>query len=163
VTFRLAAPRDAPTIFALLEEVAPEIPLTIRDDLHRQQWLAKVQEWCALRSSIVALRKGGKIVGFQIATPTNAGERMGNPDAPLSDGIMLQYAGVTKHSRGQGIFPALIENLKRGGLPLYATVKHSNRSAMADRLVKMGFAKFGTDAEYQQDHFRWLPGAIDAL
>jgi hypothetical protein len=153
--YRLATPHDAAEIFAVLEEVGPKIPLLpIRD---KQQLLEKVREWCARESnlSIVATGKDGHVVGFQIARQTEAGEKLGG--VRLLKGIMLEYAGVTKDSRGQRIFPALIENMKRRGLPLFATVKHSNHCAMADRLVKMGFEKFAIDSDYKQDHFRWRP------
>jgi GNAT superfamily N-acetyltransferase len=155
--YRLAKPGDVVAILSIMEEIAIEIPLAIRDEVHKRQLAQKVREWFALNTSIVALGKDEGVLGFQLASPTNGGEKLGNLWAPASDGIMLQYAGVTKVARKQGIFSALIERMKRHGLPLYATVKHSNRSAMANRLVRMGFEKFATNGHFDQDHFRWTP------
>jgi hypothetical protein len=67
--------------------------------------------------------------------------------------ISLRYVGVSADSRRRGIFAALVEKMKADGVPLTASVLHGNRSAMADRLVKSGFSKAGSDAK--EAKLRW--------
>jgi hypothetical protein len=50
-----------------------------------------------------------------------------------------------------------MEKMKANGVPLTAGVPHDNRSAMADRLVKIGFTKVGSDAK--EAKLRWAPVA----
>jgi hypothetical protein len=101
----------------------------------------------AIRGIIVECRKSGKswvavdengsVVGFVLA----------RGDLHESGAISLRYVGVSADSRRRGIFGTLVEKMKADGVPLTASVLHGNRSAMADRLVKSGFTKAGSDAK----------------
>ena len=69
--------------------------------------------------------------------------------------ISVQYVGVSAESRRRGIFSTLMEKLKANGVPLLASVLHDNRSAMTDKLEKIGFTKTGSDAK--QTTLLWSP------
>ena len=83
-------------------------------------------------------------------------------DDPLSDAEILfkgpgppHYIGVSTKARRRGIFATLMEKLKANGVRLTASVLHSNHSAMADRLVKIGFAIVGSDEK--ETKLQWDP------
>jgi hypothetical protein len=91
------------------------------------------------------------VVGFALVKP-DVFERALNKNNALS----LRYVGVSKNSRQRGIFAALMENLTVGkSAPLNASVLHENKSAMADRLVKIGFEKVADDDK--KADYRWSP------
>ena len=52
-------------------------------------------------------------------------------------------------------FSALLEDLKAKGVPLTTSVLHTNRSAMSDRLVSIGFTK--VEADTKETRLRWDP------
>jgi len=150
IKYRVAVRDDETDILAVLEEVAPEIPVR-RDGEERQE---------KIRTVIIQSQKSGKswvavnaddtVVGFVLARRS------------IRDGqvvISVQYAGVSADSRGRGIFPTLMEKLKANDVPLTATVLHNNQSGMADHLVKIGFTKMESDAK--QAYFRWSPEGQD--
>jgi hypothetical protein len=75
-----------------------------------------------------ALHRDNQIVGFLMAE---------------SDGqkLDLSYGGVRAGHRGQHIFPKLVKKMMAKGVPLTATVMHSNEANMLSRLLKLGFTK----------------------
>jgi hypothetical protein len=51
-----------------------------------------------------------------------------------------------------------MEKMQANGVPLTASVLHDNRSAMADRLVKIGFTKVES-SDAKEAKLRWAPVA----
>jgi N-acetylglutamate synthase-like GNAT family acetyltransferase len=147
VDYRVAGRDDETDILALLEEVAPEIPMVL--DTPRKQDAIKTVIIESHRSgkSWVAVDENGRVVGVVLA----------KPDLHETGAISLPYIGVSGDSRGRGIFPTLMEKVKANSVPLTASVLHDNSSAMADRLVKIGFTKVGSDAK--EAKLRWAPVA----
>jgi hypothetical protein len=134
--YRVANSSDETDILEILEEVAPEIPLSL--DTPEKQDVIKViiTECCASGESWVATDAHGAVVGFALARPDHS-ERFFQEN----DALYLPYIGVNKDKRKRGIFGNLLEKLKAKGVPLTARVKHTNQSGMAGRLVKRGFTK----------------------
>ena len=155
--FRLAKPEDVAGIFAVLEEVAPKIPLCLDGDERKELIAQLIRDCCQSRASWIAVNNDGRIVGFQLTRPSFAGRRFTVWGAPQVAGLMLEYGGVSKTSENQGIFRTLIEKTKRRKRPLYATVKAKNKSAMALRLINMGFENFESDEGRENAYFRWQP------
>jgi hypothetical protein len=94
VDYRVAS-RDYETdIFAVLEEVAPEIPVLL-DTPARQD---------AIRGIIVECRKSGKSWVAVDANGTVVGFALARPDLHEAGAISLRYVGVSGNSRRRGIF-----------------------------------------------------------
>jgi len=146
-TYRVATDNDHTDILAVLEEVAPEVPVKLDQDATK----AIITECCAGGESWVAVDDGGTVVGFALVKP-DVFERAIHKNNDLS----LRYVGVSKQSRQGGVFTALMKNLlATKSAPLNASVLHSNKSAMADRLTKIEFVKGEADAK--ETKFRWTP------
>ena len=90
---------------------------------------------------MVAVAGNGTVVGFVLAKPDRL-ERFFKKNQALS----LRYIGVNKVWRRHGIFSGLMEKSMAKGVPLTASVLHTNQSAMAERLVKVGYEKVESDA-----------------
>lgn len=152
LTYRAATANDATDILAILEEVAPEVPVLL-DTPDRVDKIKTVIIQCYQSGeSWVACDAAGEIVGFALAKP-DVLERFHNRNHALS----LPYIGVSKTSRKHGIFAVLMDKLKSKGVPLTASVLHGNQSGMADRLVKIGFTKGQVGSK--ETKFRWDPVA----
>jgi GNAT superfamily N-acetyltransferase len=148
--YRVANGDDAVGILTVLQEVAPEIPLSL-DTPERQDIMQSiVAECCANGDSLVAVDADGIVVGFVLAKPDQI-ERFLHKNHALS----LRYIGVNKPWRRHGIFAALMEKAMAKGVPLTASVLRTNQSAMADRLVKVGYEKVESDAK--ETRLRWAP------
>jgi N-acetylglutamate synthase-like GNAT family acetyltransferase len=142
---RMASRDDETDILAVLEEVAPEIPVSL-DTPESQEKIKTVITQChASGESWVAIDADGTVVGFALA----------KLDLHERGAISLRYIGVSGKSRRRGIFATFMEKLKAKDAPLTASVLHTNKSAMADRLVKNGFTKVGSDAT--ETKLRWVP------
>ena len=145
VDYRVATRNDGTDILAVLEEVATEIPVSL--DTPKSQQIIKIiiNQCCDSGNSWVATKADGTVVGFALA------KALFGQKQPVS----LRYIGVSPGSRGHGISKTLVEKLKANGVPLTASVLHTNKSGMADRLVKMGFAKAESDAN--ETKLQWPP------
>ena len=99
---------------------------------------------------MVAVAGNGTVVGFVLAKPDRL-ERFFKKNQALS----LRYIGVNKVWRRHGIFSGLMEKSMAKGVPLTASVLHTNQSAMAERLVKVGYEKVESDAN--ETRLRWAP------
>ncbi len=148
--YRVANGDDETDILAVLEEVAPEIPVSLDTPAHQEAIKAIIVECCASGDSWVAVDADDTIVGFALAKP-DVMERFHHGNNALS----LRYIGVNKNSRQCGIFSALMKKLMGKGVPLTASVLHTNCSDMANRLMKFDFAKAGSDAK--EIKLRWAP------
>jgi predicted N-acetyltransferase YhbS len=149
IEYRLATSDDGDGVWAVLEEVAPEIEITAPITPERQRTLRNIiAGCCGSAESWVAVDAGGTIVGFVLAEPDNV-ERFFHKMGALS----LPYLGVTGTKRRRGIFGTLMQKQTAKGVALTATVLHTNRCGMADRLAKIGFKKVGHDAK--QVKMRW--------
>jgi len=75
------------------------------------------------------------------------------------EALELTYACVRTSHRGNDIFPTLVKKMMAKGVPLTATVLHSNKSDMVNRLLKLGFTKDSTPSwlETDRDRLRWQP------
>ena len=72
-------------------------------------------------------------------------------------GMELLYGGVLPAHRGCGRFSNLLTEAKKFKTPLWAVVKRANTSAMAERLLKYGFAKQAVSVRSDEDTFVWTP------
>ena len=121
------------------------------DTPERQEAMeAIVAECCASGESLIAVAGYGTVVGFVLAKPDRL-ERFFKKNQALS----LRYIGVNKVWRRHGIFSGLMEKSMAKGVPLTASVLHTNQSAMAERLVKVGYEKVESDAN--ETRLRWAP------
>jgi hypothetical protein len=148
--YRVANGDDAVGILTVLQEVAPEIPLSLDTSEHQEAMQPIIAECCASGESLVAVDADGTVVGFVLAKPDRL-ERFFHKNQALS----LRYIGVSKNWRQQGVFAGLMEKSIGKGMPLTASVLHTNQSAMADRLVNLGYQKVASDAE--ETRLRWAP------
>ena len=71
----------------------------------------------------------------------------------------LSYGGVRAVHRGQHIFRNLVKTVMAKGVPLTATVMHSNGSNMLSRLLKLGFMEGYSLTD--RDFRRWQPRPTD--
>jgi hypothetical protein len=148
--FRVANGDDAVGILIVLQEVAPEIPLSLDTLEHQEAMQSIIAECCASGESLVAVDADGTVVGFVLANADRL-ERFFHKNQALS----LRYIGVSKNWRQQGIFAGLVEKSMGKGVPLTASVLNTNQSAMADRLLKLGYEKVESDAK--ETRLRWTP------
>jgi N-acetylglutamate synthase-like GNAT family acetyltransferase len=140
IEYRVANSDDSAGILTVLQEVASEIPVSL-DGPERQNIIQNIiAECCDSNESWIAVNADGTVVGFVLAKPDRL-ERFEHENQALS----LRYIGVNRTSRQRGIFAALMKKLTAKGVPLTASVLHTNHSAMVDRLVKIGFTKVESD------------------
>ena len=143
--YRVAGSHDETDMYEVIEQVAPEIPVLLDTEGRQKAMRGIIVECHKSGKSWVAVDTNGKVVGCVLA----------RPDFHEDGALSLRYIGVSKDSRRHGISTALIEKLKTQGVPLTASVLRTNKSNMAARLAKNGFAEEGTtDAETK---FRWAP------
>ena len=150
--YRHATTNDVMAIFAVLEQVAAEIPLRLDGDERKERMLAQVRRCCDLGDSWVALEHDHEIVGFLLAEPDEWERRGAYGDTQV---LNLPYAGVIESHRGRRIFPALARQMMAKGVALTATVKRANKRHMLSGLLKLGFTK--ADFTDDQDDLRWQP------
>jgi hypothetical protein len=150
VAYRVASRDDETEILAVLEEVAPEIPVSLDTPEAKNIIKAIIVECRSSGKSWVAVDADAKVVGFVLA----------RKDIHEQQAISLRYIGVNKNSRGRGIFYTLIEKLKANGVPLTASVLHGNQSGMVDHLVKIGFTNKGSDAN--ETKLGWAAPVVEA-
>ena len=144
VDYRVATRDDETDILAVLEEVAPEIPVLL-DTQDKIDKICTVIVQCRMSGkSWVVVSDDGKVVGFALA-------QQYFHEGPIA----LTYIGVSTSARRRGIFATLMEKLKANGVQLTASVLHGNHSAMADRLAKSGFTIVGSDDK--ETKLQWDP------
>ncbi len=144
VDYRVATFDDETDVLAVLEEVAPEIPVLLDTQDKKDGIITVIVQCRRSGKSWVAVSDDGKVVGFALA-------QQYFHEGPIA----LPYIGVSTHARRRGIFATFMEKLKANGVPLTASVLHSNRSAMADRLAKIGFTIVGSDEK--ETKLQWDP------
>ena len=137
--YRLATTDDASAIFAVLEEVAPEIP--VRLDTQR----TCIQEGIGSGNAWIALDRDNQVVGFLMAEPDR-------------EALELSYGGVRTSHREHHIFPTLVKKMMAKGVPLTATVMHSNESNTVNRLLKLDFTKVSPWLKNDRDFLRAAVG-----
>jgi ribosomal protein S18 acetylase RimI-like enzyme len=141
--YRGAIQSDAAGVGEVIEEVAPEIPVSVDTDDQKGRMTAVIVQCCRSGKSWVATDDKGKIVGVALVS----GHR-------YTDGTLhLYYVGVLKDERGCGVFTALMEKLMDVGAPITAAVRHDNQSSMVDRLENLGFTKTATKDD--ETEFKW--------
>jgi N-acetylglutamate synthase-like GNAT family acetyltransferase len=145
IVYRVATFDDETDILDVLEEVAPEIPVLLDTQDKKDKICTIIIQCCRMSGkSWVAVSDDGKVVGFALAQQYFQDEPIALPDI-----------GVSAHARGRGIFATLMEKLKANGVRLTANVLHGNRSAMADRLAKIGFTIVRSDET--ETKLQWDP------
>jgi ribosomal protein S18 acetylase RimI-like enzyme len=149
IEYRVADSDDGTGILAVLKEVAPEIPVSLGTPGAEAAMQAIIEDCCNSGESWVVVDTAGTVVGFVLAKPDNY-ERFQFENGAVS----VRYIGVSKASRGQGISGGLMEKLKGKGAPLTASVLHTNKSDMVNRLSKIGFTKKESDAK--EARLRWV-------
>jgi ribosomal protein S18 acetylase RimI-like enzyme len=147
VDYRVAVQNDETDILAVLEEVAPDIPVPLDTPANQDAIKTIIIQCRQSGKSWVAVDQNDKVIGFVLA------KRDLHDDDNRA--LSMRYIGVSADARRRGIFSTFMERMKANGVPLTASVLHGNKSAMADRLVKVGFTKTGADASEQK--FRWAP------
>ena len=140
--YRVANRDDTIGILEVLQEVAPEIPLSLDTSEQQAMTAAIIAECCDSGESWVAVDADGTVVGFVLARPDRL-ERFHYEN----EALYLPYIGVTGTWRKYGIFGRLMEKLMAKGEPLTARVLHANHCGMADRLVEIGFTIVESDAK----------------
>jgi ribosomal protein S18 acetylase RimI-like enzyme len=148
IEYRVADSNDGAGILTVLKEVAPEIPVSLGAPGAEAAMQAIIEDCCNSGESWVAVDSADTVLGFVLAKPDNL-ERFQLENEALS----VRYIGVSKASRGQGISGALMEKLKGKGAPITASVLHTNKSDMANRLSAIGFTNKGADAK--EARLRW--------
>lgn len=143
IEYRKAVLDDETKIWPVVEEVAPEIPVLLDTPEDKAIMKGQIVECRQSGKSWVAVDASGTVVGFALA----------RIDIHDQKAISLRYIGVSKNGRGRKVCATLMEKLKADGAPLTAGVLDDNRSAMADRLVKMGFTKTGRSGN--ETKLRW--------
>jgi hypothetical protein len=162
IVIRRAIDADVLVMMAALEDVSSEIPLRLDGAERKARILDLIADCCRSGESLVAMNDRKQLLGFQLTRPIALRYLVSNgPKQPA--GLSLEYGGIAKNARGKGLFSSLIEQTKKRRLPLYAIVRHDNHSKMADRLIQMEFEKIGSDSDFPQDHFRWLPTEVCSL
>jgi len=145
--FREATSDDHTDIVAVLEEVASEIPVKLDSPAHQDAIRGIIVACCDSGKSLVAVDDHGTVVGFVLAKP----DVFADDESTLS----LRYVGVSKGARQRGILSALMHELMAKGVPLTATVLNDNQSAMAERLIKVGYEK--VESNDKEANYRWSP------
>jgi hypothetical protein len=92
--YRVANGDDAVGILTVLQEVAPEIPLSLDTSEHQEAMQPIIAECCASGESLVAVDADGTVFGFVLAKPDRL-ERFFHKNQALS----LRYIGVSKNWR----------------------------------------------------------------
>jgi hypothetical protein len=145
---RPATDTDHTDILAVLEGVAPEIPVLLDNSQRKDAIKSVIVECCASGESLVAVDGGGIVVGFVLGKPDHM-ERFQHDNQAVS----LRYIGVTEAWRRRGVFAALLANYTAKQGPLTASVLQGNKGGMAERLKKLGFAEVQADS--QETKFKW--------
>ncbi len=145
---RKATDNDHTDILAVLEDVAPQIPVSLEGAGRQDAIKQIIVECCASGESLVACDEKGTVVGFVLAKP-DRGERFFKDNGACS----LRYIGVAKAFQGCGIFSAMLKEMKAAGEPLTAEVLSGNQAGMADHLKKAGFIE--TKSDDKEKAFRW--------
>jgi hypothetical protein len=146
-TYRVADDDDHTDILAVLEEVGPEVPVRLDGSDRQEKIKAIIVECCDSGESLVAVDDSGTVVGFALVKS----DIFADDESTLS----LRYVGVSKEARQRGILSGLMQGLMAKGVPLTANVLHNNQSAMADRLIKAGYEKVGSNDK--EANYRWSP------
>lgn len=142
---RIARSSDTDEVVNLLKELADKIPLKVETKEHINGLRSLIERMCGNGKSLVA-SSDGHVIGFLLVRLEDYLGRQG---------LLIAYVGVTENWRGKGPFPALMARIKVQGLPLWAEVKHANKSHMATKLVDcFGFRKNGPSPS-QGDYFVW--------
>jgi len=148
IEYRTATTDDEPDMYAVMEEVAPEIPVPLDTEDNQIIMRTIITECHGSGKSWVAIDPNGEVVGCALA----------KQDIHEPSAISLRYVGVKKASRCQGIFGTFIEKLKANDTPLTASVLVNNSSAMGYRFLKAGFIKVKSNDK--ETLFRWGPPRI---
>jgi N-acetylglutamate synthase-like GNAT family acetyltransferase len=143
IKYRLATHNDETDMYTVIEEVAPEIPVSLDTEDNQRNMRGIITECHMSGKSWVSVDANGEVVGCVLA----------RPDFHERGAISVRYVGVKKTSRCQGIFATFIEKLKADGVPLTASVLVNNSSAMEYRFLKAGFIKMKSDDK--ETKFRW--------
>lgn len=150
-TYRVAHDGDHAKILAVLDEVAAEVPMKLDAPAQKEAMKSIIAECCASGKSWVAVGDYGAVVGVALVKPDIFERALKKNNA-----LALRYVGVSKNWCQRGIFAALMENVMIAkNAPLNASVLYGNKSAMADRLAKIGFEKVEADAK--ETKLRWDP------
>jgi GNAT superfamily N-acetyltransferase len=148
LAYRIATVGDAADIFAVLQEVAVEIPVVL-DTLEREEAMyARVRNWARSGESWVAV-DGERIVGFVLAELNQVSRFWAEHEV-----IDVRYAGVAESHRDRGIFGELMRQILNRAVPVMVTVNPANRSAIACHLEPLGFRR----ASPGDQQFLWEPG-----
>jgi hypothetical protein len=152
MSVRAAHPSESSAVFSVLTEIAPEIPLRLDNEERQRRIRELVDGACASQMSWVSLDEGDNVVGFLFGRTRSTDTR-----GMEFSGVELLYGGVLPAHRGCGRFSKLLTEAKKLRAPLWAVVKRANTSAMAERLLKYGFAKQADSLRPDEDTFVWKP------
>jgi hypothetical protein len=141
-TLRPAVVSDAADIHAAMLAVAGEIALAVETLEQEEALYAAVRKILAFAQSWIAV-DGDTVVGFVLVDSAEVGRHWGE-----SELLNLRYAG------GEMVEALLAKVLERA-VPITASIRDANRSALPALLERLGFRK--TEARVGEQHFRREP------
>src|SRR5260370_2667148 len=152
MSVRAAHPSESSTVFRVLTEIAPEIPLRLDNEERQRRIRELVDAACASQMSWVSLDDSDNVVGFLFGRTRSTDTR-----GMEFSGMELLYGGVLPAHRASGRFSNFLTQPKKFKTPLWAAVKRANTSAMPERLLKHGFAQQAGSVRSHEDPFVWTP------
>jgi len=139
---RPAVVADAADIHALLLKLAGEIPLTIETLEQEEALYAAIRKILAFGQSWVAV-EGEAVIGVALVDSAEVGRHWGENEL-----LNLRYA------LGE-MLDELIGKVVERNVPITASIRDSNRTGLAERLLRFGFRE--TETRVGERHFRYDP------
>jgi len=139
---RPAVVADAADIHALLLKLAGEIPLTIETLEQEEALYAAIRKILAFGQSWVAVADEA-VTGVALVDSAEVGRHWGENEL-----LNLRYA------LGE-MLDELIGKVVERNVPITASIRDSNRTGLAERLLRFGFRE--TETRVGERHFRYDP------
>jgi hypothetical protein len=157
VTRRTATLTDMKGIWALVRQVAADLPVDLCSDAAQENTLSEIMVGCTSELSPVAVGKDKAIVGALIARRDEFewGLRSGNV-------IHVTCAAIAPSHKDQGLLQSMLAEMQARRLPIHVSIKSGNRLGLVDELKKLGFEHAVTAADGWGDLYAWQPSAAAA-
>jgi len=152
LTQRMATLADMRAIWGLVRQVADNIPADLANEAVQENILTEIMACCTSGLTPIAVAKDKSVVGALLARRDTFDWGFLNGNA-----IHISFAAIAPEQNDQGVFAALISDIKERQATLFASVKNGDRFGIADQLQKLGFAHECTAANGWGDLYKWLP------
>lgn len=149
---RAASLADLKDIWGLMKQVAGDIPFDLETEAAQESLLTEIMSCCTSGLSPVALDEDRSVVGALLVRRDDFEWGFRNSDA-----IHLSYAAIASSCKDNGVLASLIAKIQEQKVPIFASVKSGNKFALADELVKRGFAHECRAASGWGDLYKWRP------